>query len=77
MWKTLLKQTGLFIAGFCLAYLVLCYLPPMRIKLAAPPMEYLAASIKHAAFFKTCISSVCGLLLSFLPAMIKINKETD
>ncbi len=75
MWKTLFKQVGLFAIGFCLAYLVLCYLPFMRIKLAAPPMEYLAASIRHGAFFKTCVASVFGLLLSFAPGMIRINKD--
>ena len=77
MIKSIFAKLFLFAAGFGLAYLALCYLPSMRIKLDAPPLEYLAASIKHGVFFKTCVASVFGLLASFLPAMIKINKETD
>lgn len=77
MMRSLLKRLFLFAGGFCLTYLVICYLPSMRIRLAAPPLEYLIASIKHGVFFKTCVSSAFGLLLSFLPAMVTINKETN
>ena len=77
MFKSLITKLFLFAVGFCLCYIGLCYLPSMRIKLDAPPLEYLAASIRHGVFFKTCVASAGGLLASFLPDMIRINTEAE
>ncbi|MEG2525230.1 MAG: hypothetical protein RSB03_06535 [Oscillospiraceae bacterium] len=65
--KRILLSVVLFIVSFIAAYLIICYLPSMRIKLAAEPMEYFVASIKHNMVFKFFVSFVCGLLISFIP----------
>jgi hypothetical protein len=52
----------LFVVVFIATYFVLCYLPSLRIKLFAPPMEYFVESIKHMVFFKSLVSVVVGLL---------------
>ena len=59
----------LFIVSFVVVYLIMCYLPSMRIKLAAEPMEYFVESIKHNMSFKLLISSAIGVFvigLSFI-----------
>jgi len=61
-----LKIYVLFIASFLVVYLIICYFPSMRIKLAAEPMEYFVASIKHNMGFEILVSFVCGLLISFI-----------
>ena len=44
----------LFIVGFIVTYLIMCYcIPGLRIKLAAEPMEYFIESIKYPVF-DTC-----------------------
>lgn len=65
--KRILLSVVLFIVSFVAVYLITCYLPSMRIKLAAEPMEYFVASIKHNMSFKILVSFVCGLLISFIP----------
>lgn len=52
----------LFVVVFIATYFVLCYLPSLRIKLFAPPMEHFVESIKHMVFFKSLVSVVVGLL---------------
>ena len=52
----------LFVVVFIATFFVLCYLPSLRIKLFAPPMEYFVESIKHMVFFKSLVSVVVGLL---------------
>ncbi len=52
----------LFVVVFIATYFVLCYLPSLRIKLFAPPMEYFVEGIKHMVFFKSLVSVVIGLL---------------
>lgn len=52
----------LFVVVFIATYFMLCYLPSLRIKLFAPPMEYFVESIKHMVFFKSMVSVVVGLL---------------
>lgn len=61
MKKAILSLTvfGSFFIG---TYLILCYLPGMRIKLFADPMEYLIESIKHAVLFKFLVSVAVGMI---------------
>ena len=57
-----INYLNLFVVVFIATYFVLCYLPSLRIKLFAPPMEYFVESIKHMVFFKSLVSVVVGLL---------------
>ena len=60
-----LALAGLF---FIFTYLSLCYLVPgLRIKLAAPPMEYSFASITHMVFFKALLSSLIAVIAAAIP----------
>jgi hypothetical protein len=61
----------LFVVVFIATYFVLCYLPNLRIKLFAPPMEYFVESIKHMVFFKSLVSVVVGLLAIGIPFIIQ------
>lgn len=61
----------LFVVVFIATYFVLCYLPNLRIKLFAPPMEYFVESIKHMVFFKSLVSVVIGLLAIGIPFIIQ------
>lgn len=62
----------LFVIGFIATYLFMCYcIPGLRIKLAANSMKYFMESIKYAALFKIVISCIVGIVLSFIPHMIK------
>lgn len=63
-----------FVIAFIGTYLILCYLPSLRIKLFAPPLEHFVESIKHMVFFKTVVSVVVGLLVTGLSCII--NKHT-
>jgi hypothetical protein len=60
-----------FVLVFMATYLILCYLPSLRIKLFAPSMEYFVESIKHMVFFKTMVSVVVGLLAVGIPFIIQ------
>lgn len=60
-----------FIIMFITTYLILCYLPNFRIKLAAPPMVYFVESIKHMVFFKILVSVIVGLLVTGIPFIIQ------
>ncbi len=69
--KTILSII-LFIIGFIITYLMMCYcVPGLRIKLAAEPMEYFIKSIKNATLLKTIISSIVATILAILPHLIK------
>ncbi|MEG1887060.1 MAG: hypothetical protein RR177_02940 [Oscillospiraceae bacterium] len=59
--KKIILSIVLFIASFAVAYLIICYLPNMRIKLAAEPMEYFVESIKSNMGLKALVSTVVGL----------------
>ena len=66
--KKTLFSVALFLLVFAAAYLVLCYLVPgLRIKLAAPPMEYSFASITHMFFFKALLSSLIAVIAAAIP----------
>ena len=69
-----MKKILLFIVSFAAAYIIIGYFPSMRIKLAAEPMAYFIATIKHNVEFKLLVSSVCGLLVLFLP--LAFSKRT-
>ena len=72
--KTLLSII-IFCIGFVVTYLIMCYLPPFRIKLHAEPFEYFIASIRHMMLFKGIISFIFGILLAIIPE-IKKSKLT-
>lgn len=58
-----------FVVSFAVAYLIICYLPTMRIKLSAEPLEYFIESIKHNMEYKAIISTIVGAfvgIISFL-----------
>ena len=66
--KKTLFSVSLFLLVFAAAYLALCYLVPgLRIKLAAPPMEYFFASITHMFFFKALLSSLIAVIAAAIP----------
>ena len=66
--KKTLFSVALFLLVFAAAYLVRCYLVPgLRIKLAAPPMEYSFASITHMVFFKALLSSLIAVIAAAIP----------
>jgi len=64
-----------FVFVFMAIYLILCYLPSLRIKLFAPPMEYFVKSIKHMVFFKSMISFFMGLLVVVILFIIHIRPK--
>lgn len=62
----------LFIVGFLVTYLIMCYcIPALRIKLAAEPMEYFIESIKYAVVFKSVVSLIIAIILAVIPHIIK------
>jgi hypothetical protein len=65
----------LFVVVFIATYFVLCYLPSLRIKLFAPPMEYFVESIKHMVFFKSLVSVVVGLLAVGIPFITQMRAK--
>ncbi len=65
----------LFVVGFVVTYLIMCYcIPGLRIKLDAEPMEYFIESIKNSVIFKSVVSFIIAILLAMLPYIIK-NKQ--
>ena len=69
--KKIITSVVLFIVGFAVTYLIMCYLiPGLRIKLFAESMEYFIESVRHMAGFKIIVSSVVGLLVGGLPLML-------
>ena len=65
----------IFIAVFAGVYLLLCYLPGMRIKLAADAGTYFLKSLQHNMGFKASISGALGLLAGCLPLAISRKKD--
>ena len=63
----------LFVITFVGTYLILCYLPSLRIKLFAPPIEYFIESIKHMVFFKAAVSTSVGLLIAGVVYVLKVG----
>nr|WP_122012349.1 hypothetical protein [Maliibacterium massiliense] len=55
-----------FLAALPLSYVFLCYIPPLRIKLAAPPDVVFAASLRHMAGFKLLLAVLLALCVSGL-----------
>ena len=65
----------LFVVGFVVTYLIMCYcIPGLRIKLDAEPMEYFIESIKTSVIFKSVVSCILAILLAMLPHITK-NKQ--
>jgi hypothetical protein len=65
-------SVGLFLVVFLVTYLFMCYgIPGMRIKLAAEPVAYFLASIRHMVLVKTVVSLLAALIVSAIPAFPK------
>lgn len=64
-----------FLIVFIATYLILCYLPSLRIKLFAEPMEYFIESINHMVLFKTLISVLAGLLVGVITFVFQKRVE--
>ena len=59
--KKLLISVILAIIVFAAVYVAQCYMVPgWRIKLAAPAMEYFAASLRHMVFLKGLIAAAAA-----------------
>lgn len=56
LMKRILLPAALAVAAFAVIYILLCYLPWMRIKLAADALTYFVESVRHMFLFKTVIS---------------------
>lgn len=72
--KTIIK-ISVFILFFIASYLILCYIPSMRIKLQASAGEYLLKSIKHNAVYKTIISAVIGGIAAYMSRRLTQGKK--
>ena len=68
-----LKFILVFTVTFVLSYIVMCYLPPLRIKLEASPDVYFWESVKHMASFKAALSAAIGAAFTALTAAL--NKK--
>ncbi len=68
MKKKWLISISLLLAAmtFIIAYVVCCYIPPLRIKLAADPLTYFAESLRHMAVFKAAVSAAAACLAGAL-----------
>lgn len=65
--KKVLIFSSWFCAVFVILYLSLCFLvPPLRIKLAAPPMVYFKESIQSMVGLKALIAGGAGLMTGCL-----------
>lgn len=69
-------STCLFIVGFILTYLAMCYLPGLRIKLAADPWVYFIESIKNSWILKIITSTIVGFLLALIPRFINMKNKS-
>lgn len=59
--KNLLISVILAVIVFAAVYVALCYMVPgWRIKLAAPAMEYFAASLRHMVLLKGLIAAAAA-----------------
>lgn len=59
--KKLLISVILAVIVFAAVYVALCYMVPgWRIKLAAPAMEYFAASLRHMVLLKGLIAAAAA-----------------
>lgn len=72
--KTIIRISA-FVLFFITSYLILCYLPSMRIKLDAPPGEYFLKSIKHNSVYKALISAVIGGIASYMSRRLIQDKK--
>lgn len=67
--QLLLLGLGIFLIAFAATYIILCFMvPDLRIKLAAPPLEYFIESLKSCVPLKAGISAAAGLVFS-VPAV--------
>lgn len=60
----------LFAVAFVLNYLMLCYLPALRIRLAAEPLEFFLASVTHNWVNKTILSAIAGGIVCLIPIVL-------
>ena len=66
--KKLLISVMLAVIVFAAVYVAQCYMVPgWRIKLAAPAMEYFAASLRHMALLKGLAAMAAALVAATVP----------
>ncbi len=66
--KKLLISVILAVIVFAAVYVAQCYMVPgWRIKLAAPAMEYFAASLRHMALLKGLAAMAAALVAATVP----------
>ena len=66
--KKLLISVILAVIVFAAVYVAQCYMVPgWRIKLAAPAMEYFAASLRHMALLKGLAAMAVALVAATVP----------
>ena len=66
--KELLSSVILAVIVFAAVYVAQCYMVPgWRIKLAAPAMEYFAASLRHMALLKGLAAMAAALVAATVP----------
>ena len=73
--KRKILSVCLFLVIFAAVYALLCYFPPLRIKLAAGPMEYFRESIRHGVPFKMLVSAIAGLLAGSVPLIAARRRD--
>lgn len=56
LMKRILLPAALAVAAFAESFILCCYLPWMRIKLAADALTYFVESVRHMFLFKTAVS---------------------
>lgn len=73
--KKAMVSAAWFLAAFVVTYVVLCYIPPLQIKLDADPLTYFIESIKKAAIFKGIVSLTIGAAAGALSAASDRNAK--
>ena len=64
-WAMLLAVTA-----FIAAYLICCYIPAWRIKLAADPLTYFVESLRHMMTLKLGIATVAAFVAGISPYLL-------
>ena len=68
---------ALFVLGFIETYLIMSfYIPSLRLKLIAPPLEFFLKSLASTWLFKFIISIIVGLIISGIYVLL-IKKKKD
>lgn len=66
-----------FAAVFAAVYLALSFFPQMRIKLAAPPLEYIKSNLEHMFWIKSGMSVLLSLCFALICGKTLAEKEDE